>query len=73
VNTVRVQDTATARELFEQAAEEPVLLREGGGRAFVLMEVNEDDAETLALGDNAHLRRGRFIQGPGASPSDTLA
>ncbi len=50
---VRVEQSATADELFDQAAGEPVLLRAPSGRAFVLVEVDRDDAETLALADNA--------------------
>jgi hypothetical protein len=57
MKTVRVQETATVRELFEQASREPVLLREPGGRAFVLVEVDRDDAETYALKDNPSFSR----------------
>jgi hypothetical protein len=53
MRTVRVEQSATAGELFDQAAGEPVLLRVPSGRAFVLVEVDRDDAETLALADNA--------------------
>jgi hypothetical protein len=53
MKTVRVEQSATAGELFDQAAGEPVLLRVPSGRAFVLVEVDRDDAETLALADNA--------------------
>jgi uncharacterized membrane protein YkoI len=48
-----VEQSATAGELFDQAAGEPVLLRVSSGRAFVLVEVDSDDAETLTLADNA--------------------
>ena len=53
MRTVRVEQSATAGELFDQAAGEPVLLRVSSGRAFVLVEVASDDAETLTLADNA--------------------
>ena len=53
MKTIRVEQSATAGELFDQAAAEPILLREPNGRAFVLVEVDRDDAETLALADNA--------------------
>ena len=53
MRTVRVEQSATAGELFDQAAGEPVLLRMPSGRAFVLVEVDRDDAETLMLADNA--------------------
>jgi hypothetical protein len=52
MRTVRVEQTATAGELFDHAAREPVLLRATSGRAFVLVEVDRDDAETLTLADN---------------------
>ena len=52
MRTVRVEQSATARELFDQAAGEPLLLRVPSGQAFVLVEVDRDDAETLALADN---------------------
>ena len=53
MKTIRVDQSATAAELFDQAAGEPVLLREPSGRSFVLVEVDRDDAETLTLADNA--------------------
>ena len=53
MKTVQVEQSATAGELFNQAAGEPVLLREPSGRAFVLVEVDRDDADTLTLADNA--------------------
>ena len=53
MKTVRVEQSATAGELFDQAADEPVLLREPSGRAFVLVEVDRDDADTLTLAGNA--------------------
>lgn len=53
MKTVQVGQSATAGDLFDQAAGEPVLLRAPGGRAFVLVEVDRDDAETLTLADNA--------------------
>jgi hypothetical protein len=52
VKTVQVAQSATAGELFDQAAAEPILLREPNGRAFVLVEVDRDDADTLTLADN---------------------
>ncbi len=55
MRTVRVEQSATAGELFDQAAGEPVLLRVPGGRAFVLVEVDRDDAETLTVGDRPML------------------
>jgi hypothetical protein len=53
MRTVQVEQSATAGELFDQAASEPVLLRVPSGRAFVLVEVDRDDVETLTLADNA--------------------
>jgi hypothetical protein len=53
MKTVRVEQSATAGELFDQAAGQPVLLREPSGRAFVLVEVDRDDAETFTLADDA--------------------
>ncbi len=53
MRTVQVAQSATAGELFDQASAEPVLLRVPSGRAFVLVEVDRDDAETLTLADNA--------------------
>ncbi len=53
MRTVRVEQSATAGELFDQAAGEPVLLRMPSGRAFVLVEVDRDDVETLMLAANA--------------------
>jgi hypothetical protein len=55
MKTVQVQAAATARELFDQARGEALLLREGSGRAFVLVEVDRDDAETFALAGNPQL------------------
>jgi hypothetical protein len=52
VKTVRIEQSATAGELFDQVTSGPVLLREPSGRAFVLVEVDRDDAETLTLADN---------------------
>jgi hypothetical protein len=57
MKTMHVQDAATARDLFEVAESGPVLLREGTGRAFVLVEIDRDDAETLTLGENARLNQ----------------
>jgi hypothetical protein len=57
MRTIEVGDTATARDLLDQAHGEPILLREGNGRAFVLVEVDQDDAETLSLAGNAKLER----------------
>jgi hypothetical protein len=57
MKTVQVQDAATARDLFDEAVGGPVLLREQSGRAFVLVEIDRDDAETLTLGENTRLNQ----------------
>ena len=57
MKTIRVQEAATAEDLFGQARGEPVLLQERSGRAFVLVEVDRDDAEAFALAGNADLNR----------------
>lgn len=43
----------TTRELLEQAAKGPLLLRDDCGRTYVLAEL--DDAETVALGKSPQL------------------
>ena len=53
MRTVQVAQSATAGELFDQASAEPVLLRVISGRAFILVEVDRDDVDTLTLADNA--------------------
>ncbi len=53
MRTVLVDQSSTASELLDQATREPVLLREPNGRAFVLVEVDRDEAESLALAGNA--------------------
>lgn len=55
MKTIQVPDAATARQLFEEARGTPVLLREESGRAFVLVEVDRDDAETLILAESPKL------------------
>jgi hypothetical protein len=57
MKSTQVQEAATARDLLDRAHGEPVLLREGNGRAFVLVEVHPDDVETYALADNATMQR----------------
>ena len=57
MKTIHVQEAATAEDLFGQTQGEPVLLQERSGRAFVLVEVDRDDAETFALAGNANLDR----------------
>lgn len=52
MKTVQVEQSATAGQLFDQAAGEPILLKEPTGRVFVLVEVNQDDADSLTLADN---------------------
>ncbi len=53
MRTVQVEQSATAGDLFDQAAREPILLRVPSGRVFVLVEVDRDEVETLALADDA--------------------
>ncbi len=55
MKTIHVPEAATARELFDEARGAPVLLREESGRAFVLVEVNRDDAQTLVLAESHKL------------------
>jgi hypothetical protein len=50
---VQVAQSATAGELFDQASAEPVLLQVPSGRAFVLVEVDRNEVETLTLADNS--------------------
>ncbi len=57
MKTIHVQETASAQELLDQAQGEPLLLQGRSGRAFVLVEVDRDDAETLVLAGNADLER----------------
>ena len=57
MKAIHVQEAATVADLFGLAQGEPVLLHERSGRAFVLVEVDRDDAETLALAGNANLDR----------------
>jgi hypothetical protein len=57
MKTIHVQQATTAKDLFGQAEGEPVLLHEQSGRAFVLVEVDKDDAETFALAGNDDLDR----------------
>jgi hypothetical protein len=52
MKTVDLQDKATVVDLVEQAKREPILLREQGGRSFVLIEIDGEDADTLALADS---------------------
>jgi hypothetical protein len=53
MKTVHVENFPTAaRDLVAQAAREPILLHDANGRSFVLAEVDEADAEVLALSDH---------------------
>ncbi|MDA1015095.1 MAG: hypothetical protein O3A00_11670, partial [Planctomycetota bacterium] len=47
--------TAEAREWVQQAAAEPILLRDDEGRTFLLAELNDADAEAMALEENPQL------------------
>lgn len=57
MKTVDLQDKATVVDLVEQAKREPILLREQGGRSFVLIEIEREDADTLALAENVKLHQ----------------
>ncbi|MEN6449344.1 MAG: hypothetical protein ABFC96_02540 [Thermoguttaceae bacterium] len=57
MKTIHVQEAASAQELFDQTQGEPLLLQGQSGRAFVLVEVDRDDAETLVLAGNPDLER----------------
>jgi hypothetical protein len=57
MKTIHVQEAATAADLFDETQGEPVLLHERSGRAFVLVEVDGDDAEAFALAGNTALDR----------------
>lgn len=50
MRTIDLRDAATtAQDLIVQAADGPVLLHDATGRSFILAELDEADAEALAL------------------------
>jgi hypothetical protein len=53
MKTILVPEQTTAHDLFLQLRGEPLLLQEQSGRAFVLVEVDRDDVESLALATNS--------------------
>jgi hypothetical protein len=57
MKTIHVQETASFADLFAQTRGEPILLHERSGRAFVLVEVDREDAETLALAGSVNIEQ----------------
>jgi hypothetical protein len=58
MKTIHVGEKApTMNELVEQLKTEPILLRSASGRTFVLAEVDEADAEALALAHSDQFRQ----------------
>ena len=56
MKTIELSDTATtAQDLVRQAAKGPLLLHDATGRSFILAEVDQADAEVLALRDHPQL------------------
>ena len=56
MKTINLNDTTTsARELVEQVGKGPILLRDGRGHTYVLAEVDDADAEAIALGSSPQL------------------